>query len=160
MDKLKVLFVNVILILVCFQSTTPTHLKGTFHTKEFFKFLIKFGFQKTDRHHKDDTHGYIFGNITSKQDLPVPVTFVVLAKPYFLDYYKNRAVYDRNQACKHMFSIVNTKAFDAKCNPDGKDYLRKIPCPKNELCADEDSPWNVVKGHQFTYVMQDFKQPA
>lgn len=34
-----------------------------------------------------------------------------------------------------------------------------MPCPKGELCKDEDSKWNVIKGHQFTYVIQDLWQP-
>lgn len=36
---------------------------------------------------------------------------------------------------------------------------RRIPCPRDKVCPDEDSVWNIVKGHQFTYVIQDFWQP-
>lgn len=151
-------------ILITFSSSSfseCTHLKGSLQSDEFFKFLVKFGFQKTDRHQRDATHGYIFGNITSKTDLSLaPVTFAVLDRPYFLEYYQNRVLYNKKEACRRMFDKLKTKAFDVKCNPDGNDYLRRVPCPKGTLCSDEDTPWNVVKGHQFTYVIQDLKQPS
>lgn len=160
MVKTKAAFPLLALIITSIQNTNGTHLQGTFNTKDFFKFLIKFGFQKTDRHHKEETHGYIFGNITSKQELPHPITFSVLPKPYFLEYYQNRLTYDKSNACKYMFEKLSDKAFDARCNPDGKDYLRRVPCKEGELCVDEDTPWNVVKNHQFTYVIQDLRQPS
>lgn len=156
----KVIFVSVILIFAISEKGQCTHLQGTFKSNEFFKFLIKFGFQKTDRHQSELTHGYIFGNITSKRQLPVPITFAVLDRQYFLDYYNNRVIYDKNAACRRMFSTLNTRAFDSKCSNNGKDYLRKIPCPKGKLCRDEDNPYNVVRNHQFTYVIEDFKQPS
>lgn len=160
MSKIKIIVAIAILLTLSSHPTTCTHLKGTFKTKDFFKFLVKFGFQKTDRHHKEDTYGYIFGNITAKGDFPESITFAVLTKPYFLEYYQNRLTYDRNEACKHMFSKISTKAYDSECNPQGIDSLRKIPCKRGELCIDEDRPWNVVKGHQFTYAIQDLKQPS
>lgn len=159
------MFRNHIFIVVLFyififvHNGQCTHLKGTFKSSEFFKFLIKFGFQKTDQHQSEATHGYIFGNITSKQQIPVHLTFAVLDRSYFLDYYQNRVIYDKDKACKRMFATLNTRAYDSKCSRNGNDYLRRIPCTKNKLCDDEDNPWNVVKNHQFTYVIQDFKQP-
>lgn len=137
-----------------------THLKGTFETKDFFKFLIKFGFQKTDGHSPDTTHGFIYGNVTSRHNYSMPVTLAVLDRSYFLDYYKNREIFNKDEACKRMFSKLNKRAFDPHCSDTGKDYLRRIPCPKGQLCVDEVNPWNVVKNHQFTYVIQDFKQPS
>lgn len=158
MVKINITFLLVALVVGDVQNT---HLQGTFHTKDFFKFLIKFGFQKTDRHHKDETRGYIFGNITSKQQLPYEITFSVLPKSYFLKYYQNRLTYDKSNACTCMFDKLKTKAFNPQCNPNGSDYLRKVPCNRGELCIDENTtPWNVVKNHQFTYVIQDLKQPS
>lgn len=152
----------VIIVLICFvgERGESTHVRGTFKSNEFFKFLIKFGFQKTDRHQSELTHGYIFGNITSKRQLPVPITFAVLDRQYFLDYYKNRVIYDKHEACKRMFNTLNTRAYDSKCSIKGKDYLRRIPCPEGKLCQDEDNPYNVIKNNQFTYIIEDFKQPS
>ncbi|KAF5282263.1 hypothetical protein FQR65_LT14395 [Abscondita terminalis] len=153
-------FVIFLLITACFHSIQCTHLKGKFKSNEFFKFLVKFGFQKTDIHQKESTHGYIFGNITSKQNFPVQITFAVLDRSYFLEYYQNRLVFNREDACKRMFNTLKVAAFDSKCSPNGNDYLRKIPCPKGQLCVDEDTAWNVISGHQFTYVIQDLVQPS
>ncbi|CAG9816131.1 unnamed protein product [Phaedon cochleariae] len=160
MHKNHILSVIIVLIYAFSEVGQCTHLKGTFKSNEFFKFLIKYGFQKTDPHQPEASHGYIFGNITSKSQLPFPITFAVLDRMYFLDYYKNRVINNRDKACKRMFTKLKTRAYDEKCSVDGKDYLRRIPCPKGKLCSDEDNQWNVVKGHQFTYVIEDFKQPS
>lgn len=160
MFKRHLIFVISVLIVLCFHTVQCTHLKGTLTSKDFFKFLVKFGFQKTDRHQKEATHGYIFGNITSRQSFRVPITFAVLDRALFLDYYQNRRIYDKKEACKHMFTRINASAFDSVCNPHGNDYLRRIPCPRDGLCVDEDNPGNVVKNHQFTYVIQDLQQPS
>uniref|UniRef100_A0A1Y1MAY0 GPR180/TMEM145 transmembrane domain-containing protein n=1 Tax=Photinus pyralis TaxID=7054 RepID=A0A1Y1MAY0_PHOPY len=154
------IFVIFLLITACFHFIQCTHLKGTFKSNDFFKFLVKFGFQKTDIHQKESTHGYIFGNITSRQNFPVQITFAVLDRSYFLEYYQNRLIYDKKEACKRMFNTLKVAAFDPKCSPNGNDYLRKIPCPKGQLCVDEDTAWNVIGGHQFTYVIQDLVQPS
>ncbi|XP_028134814.1 transmembrane protein 145 [Diabrotica virgifera virgifera] len=160
MSKNNIFKATILLICVFIQNGQCTHLKGTFKSDEFFKFLIKFGFQKTDQHQAESSHGYIFGNITSKQKFSVPITFAVLDRQYFLDYYKNRVIYDKDRACKNMFSTLKTRAYDSKCSKEGKDYLRRIPCAKGKLCEDEDNPYHVVKNNQFTYVIQDFKQPS
>ncbi|KAL1516951.1 hypothetical protein ABEB36_000778 [Hypothenemus hampei] len=155
----KYAYLMLFVLFHCVEIYQCTHLKGTFNTKDFFKFLIKFGFQKTDQHSPETSHGYIFGNITSKSHFSMPVTLAVLDRSYFLDYYKNQVIFNKDEACKRMFSKFKKRAYDATCSNDGKDYLRRIPCPKGELCVDEVNKWNVVKNHQFTYVMQDFKQP-
>lgn len=149
-----------VFVCLCFSGVQATHLQGKFRTDEFFKFLVKFGFQKTERHERETTHGYIFGNITARHNFSVPVTLAVLDRSLFLEYYENRVIYNKKEACKRMFNKLSVKAFDAKCNPKGNDYLRKVPCPKGGLCLDEDTAWNVVKGNQFTYVIQDLKQPS
>lgn len=159
MFNIKRVFIVYLLIIVCFHSIYGTHITGTFKSNEFFKFLLKFGFQKTDRHQKD-THGYIFGNITAKHPLSQPITFAVLDRSHFLEYYGNKSIFNKEQACKLMFNRLSTTAYDAQCNPPGKhDFLRRVPCPKNKLCVDEDSKWNVVQGNQFTYVIEDFRSP-
>lgn len=157
---MKLVFVVFVLITVCFHAVQCTHLRGSFKSNEFFRFLIKFGFQKTDRHQRKLTHGYIFGNVTSRHQPQVPITLAVLDRSYFLEFYKNRLIYDKKEACKHMFVKLKHKAFDKHCAKLGNDYLRKIPCPKGALCVDEDAPQNVINGHQFTYVIQDLLQPS
>lgn len=140
-----------------------THLQGSFDTQDFFKFILKFGFQKAELHRPQDSFGYIYGNITTaSQDFHQPVTLVVLDKSTFVDFYNNRSlsIFDRELACRHMFQRVQLLAYDVDCNAHGKrDFLRRIPCPKGQLCLDEDAPSNVIAGNQFTYVISEVSQP-
>lgn len=149
-----------IILLNLISSSNATHLTGTFRPNEFFKLLIKFGFQKTEPHSPRDSFGYIYGNITSRSNYPVPITLTVLDKYNFLPYYGNRTYYNKDRACERMFQNIDEFAFDKKChNSNTIDFLRRIPCKKGELCVDEDAPNNVVHNNQFTYVIKDLNQP-
>lgn len=154
---------SVLLLITLIQSIVlhnATHITGTFRTGEFFKLLAKFGFQKTERHSQRDSYGYIYGNITSKEQLPVNITFAVLDKYNFLPLYGNRSLIDRDEACHRMFSTIDQFAFDKTCHPKNTlDFLRRIPCNRNQLCGDEDTPSNIIPGHQFTYVISNLNQP-
>ncbi|CAO1343743.1 unnamed protein product [Diamesa serratosioi] len=143
-------------------STTcnATLIEGDFEVDDFFKFIIKFGFQKTEKNSAKDSFGYVFGNITANADWSLPVTLALLDKHHFLEYYGNRSISNRNLACKKMFSRLNATAFDSKCNVNALgDYLRRVPCKNNQLCVDEDSPANLVSESQFTYVISNLNQP-
>lgn len=138
------------------------HIKGTWNTKDFFTFLVKFGVQKTDLHFKRDTLGYIFGNITLKSNFKHNATLAVLDRAYFLEYYGNRTVVDKELACQKMFKKIKSVSFDSVCLPTTnktKDFLRKIPCPKGKLCYDEDAPKDVIKQSQFTFQVEDLEEP-
>ena len=143
------------------------HLKGTWSSGNFFIFLGKFGFQKTNMHDKVNTQGYIYGNITSTDNITTDLTFVVVDSEYFLEFYGNRTALPRSTACPAMFTKVDTIAWDRTCNPIAtgtEDFLRKIPCPHGGLCVDEETddevaPGTLVPGYQLTYVVQDTSQP-
>lgn len=152
-------------LLIHFLSIiNSSHIKGSWNTKqEFFKFLIKFGFDKTDTRYLDYSLGYIYGNITSRTLHPQQnATFVLLDRTYFLDFYSNRSRIDKQSACSYMFKEVNQSVYDPWCNNNKKnnDFLRRLPCPKGMLCAEETTqPLSVVKGSQFTFRVQDNTQP-
>jgi len=139
------------------------HLKGSWKASEFFLFVAKFGFQQTNLNDKTDTQGYIYGNITSRGPANAstpPVTLVVVDSEYFLEFYGNRSRVPRSRACPAMFGKIQTIAWDARCHANGQeDFLRRIPCPKGQLCPDEDNPERVVPGYQFTYAVEDTNQP-
>ncbi|XP_046399873.1 transmembrane protein 145-like isoform X1 [Ischnura elegans] len=157
----KITYAWCVLLIISYNFSTvcSTHLTGTWNTSEFFHFLIKFGFQKTDIHSDKDSLGYIFGNITSNTNFTNPVTFAVLDRGYFLEYYGNRSVADKDKACALMFNKISTIAYDVNCYDAGEDFLRRVPCPLGKVCPDEDNPNNVIKGNQFTYVIRDMAQP-
>ncbi|XP_073995193.1 integral membrane protein GPR180 isoform X2 [Rhodnius prolixus] len=149
----------VFLFIFLVQQVHSTHLKGTWHSSEFFKFLSKFGVQKTDLHYEKDTLGYIFGNITTKSNSSHYITLAVLERTFFLEYYGNRTIIDKEKACSYMFNKLKFVAYDSVCYKEGLDFFRRVPCPKGGLCVDEDSPWNVVKHSQFTYNIKDLSEP-
>ena len=149
-------------VLICMVVQCGSlHVKGTWRTGlNFFKFLAKFGFQKTNLKDKERTQGYIYGNITSRSNVTHIATLAVLDRGYFLEYYGNSTVSQQTQACLSMFHKINTVAYDSHCFDDGaEDFLRNVPCAKNQICPDEDKPENVVNNFQFTYVIQDLSQP-
>lgn len=159
LHTLRILLLLGILINL-FVSHHATHISGTFRTGDFFKLLAKFGFQKTERHSQRDSYGYIFGNITAKETFPVPITFAVLDKYDFLPLYGNRSFINRDLACQRMFSTIDQFAFDSQCHTKNQmDFLRRIPCARNQLCSDEITASNVIPGHQFTYVISNLNQP-
>uniref|UniRef100_A0A5K3FFD7 GpcrRhopsn4 domain-containing protein n=1 Tax=Mesocestoides corti TaxID=53468 RepID=A0A5K3FFD7_MESCO len=62
--------------------------------------------------------------------------------------------------CRTMFSRINSLAWHRKCQPKAKmDFLRQVPCPANELCSEEDDKSRVQPGSQFTFTVQDRRQP-
>uniref|UniRef100_A0A0K2V630 Transmembrane protein 145like [Nasonia vitripennis] n=1 Tax=Lepeophtheirus salmonis TaxID=72036 RepID=A0A0K2V630_LEPSM len=149
-------------VLLSFPSSLVVALRihGNFNTSNFFHFVTKFGFQKTDV--RTSERGFIFGNISSlhphgKQK--VLVTLAVLDRGYFLEYYGNKSLANKSRACETMFKKINSVSYDSSCNQDGvEDFLRSIPCTKDGLCLEEDRPENVVDGYQFTYRIQDYLQ--
>ncbi|XP_076463418.1 integral membrane protein GPR180-like isoform X2 [Babylonia areolata] len=151
-------------VAVLLPISTALHLQGTWNSKDFFVFLAKFGFQKTNPQRLDDTQGYIYGNITAvdasgaavnREDL----TLVVVDSEYFIHFYGNRTL-RLTEVCPVMFQKIDTIAFDYMCNAKGvEDFLRAIPCPKGRLCSDEDNPANVLPGYQFTFKVRDTEQP-
>ncbi|CAG5134447.1 unnamed protein product [Candidula unifasciata] len=159
------MIINVWLSLWCFgfvsHISNGLHLTGTWNSKDFFIFLTKFGFQKTDPKQQENTQGYIYGNITKSNNVNTTkdLTLVVVDSEYFLEYYGNSTIRSK-QTCPAMFVKVDQIAFDYICKPKGlEDFLRKIPCPKDKLCIDEDNPKNVVPGYQFTYKVRDVQRP-
>ena len=155
----KLLFLFLMFLTHSFNHVDCLHLKGRWRTARFFKFLAKFGFQQTIMHDKENTQGYIYGNVTSPSDVSMDIQLVLVDSEYFLEFYGNVTTANKRQACPAMFHKIDTIAWDYECNPQGReDFLRRVPCPKGMLCKDEDSPERVVPNMQFTYFIQDTAQ--
>lgn len=123
----------VFLLLTTIQTCAGIHLQGTFSTSEFFKFIARFGFQKTDVHNEEVTTGYIYGNFTvvgfGNQSVPKDslITLSVMDYNYFIDYYNNRVINPRSSACDMMFEKLNKMAYFFECNEKGDiSYLNAI----------------------------------
>ncbi|RNA41211.1 transmembrane protein -like [Brachionus plicatilis] len=159
-----------LVLFMLFWSSNGLHLKGTFKTDEFFKFLTRFGIQSTNTIELNSTRGFIYGNIwlvdsvNINKTKPLPRNLQIMLTSmdinYFIDYYEHRRIRPRSDACNLMFENINQKAFFFGCNENGKlDFIRHVPCFRNELCNDEDRKQNVIPGYQFTYKIQDVNQP-
>ena len=165
---LPVVFAAIFLLAV--DQCATLHLTGTFNTKDFFKFIGRFGIQSTDVHDQLDTRGYIYGNITllsidsgNGESKPLPrnslMMLTVMDYNYFINYYKNRLVVPRSAACPMMFETIKKAAFFFECAENNtQDFIRRVPCPSGRLCLDEDNEQNVIAGNQFTFKIQDFNQ--
>ena len=157
--------ISIFIYLLCsivFNLDPPVdglHLTGKWKTDDFYLFLAKFGFQKTDPGKLDDTQGFIYGNITAGSPPNSYYALVIADSEYFIELHGNSSL-SKSIACSRMFNKIDTIAFDATCNIRGpEDFIRRVPCPNDELCIDEDTPSNVLPGYQFTYKIQDNAQP-
>jgi hypothetical protein len=102
------------------QTCHVLHLKGSFNTKQFFKFITRFGFESTDVHKQTLTQGYIYGNITSKQkDVKQKIMLSVMDYNYFIDYYNKHHFHPTDSACPMMFENIEKKAYFYECNEAG-----------------------------------------
>ncbi|XP_050404365.2 uncharacterized protein LOC126820431 [Patella vulgata] len=149
-----------ILFLVCsiFACINGLRLQGTLKANTYFRFLSKFGFQKTDPNNGENTQGYIYGNVTTQSNITNNLLLVVVDSEYFVDFFGNRT--RSPNSCNRMMKKISRIAFDAICFPKGpEDFLRRVPCPRDKLCVDEDTPLNVIPGYQFTYRVRDTQRP-
>lgn len=73
------------------SSSFAVTIEGQFDSKDFYLFLNKFGFIKTEKTSESKaSFGYIFGNITTSDDYPANLTLAVLDRHHFLEFYGNR----------------------------------------------------------------------
>ncbi|XP_018009086.1 uncharacterized protein LOC108666680 isoform X2 [Hyalella azteca] len=175
--KMKKLFLTFIASLLLEGNSLV--LEGKWHSdSEFFLFLSKFGFQKTNSHEGAFSEGFIFGNITSLENddqstssgvsfnKEVGAMLVLLPRQFFFNFYGNsstsgtKSSEDYDKICQAMFKDVWLEAYDARCHDTGReDFLRHIPCPVDQLCVDEDNPANVIPQSQLTYAIKDINNP-
>ena len=119
-----------LLLLVCeSEPVAALRVSGTYKSSEFFSFLAKFGFQKTQVRDKNATQGFIFGNITARaagtdaagngtnSSLPSTalangVILAVLDRGYFLEFYGNRSLFDKHKVRDIRFSVVSAHSLD------------------------------------------------
>ena len=120
------LLLQIVIYLSLLEQNRAIHIKGTFKTNEFFKFIGRFGFQKTDVHNEEPTKGYIYGNISlisnvANKTIPIDslVTLAVLDYNYFIDYYNMRHISPKSSACSLMFDKINTITYFYECNEKG-----------------------------------------
>jgi hypothetical protein len=78
---------SLLVLVTILSSSLSINIEGEFDSKNFFLFLNKFGFEKTEVSSESKaTYGYI----TSSNNTPSKVTLAVLDRHHFLEFYGNR----------------------------------------------------------------------
>ena len=147
--------IKIEIILLCYFSlflmnSSGLRLRGQWKSTEFYKFLVKFGFQQTDMNDKDNTLGYVYGNITSSHNSTIKL--ILTYSDYFYDLYENRKRKASTNGCTNMFTRIGKIAYDGECVVTAsEDFIRTIPCPKNDVCLEERGDIKVIQNSQFTF---------
>ncbi|KAI1295335.1 putative integral membrane protein [Halotydeus destructor] len=136
-------------------------------SSDFLQVIARFGFTKSDIHHKDSTDGYIFGNVTSafKSDESPKATLLLMDRNTFIKVNGNKKKLDKSRlTCANIFAVIDKLAFDENCNNvTARDMLRSVPCPRGKVCEGgsvASRKNKIVSLNQLTYVIEDQKQPT
>ncbi|TNN20546.1 integral membrane G protein-coupled receptor isoform 2 [Schistosoma japonicum] len=180
MSKIHISILAVVLVV---DAVNTLHLKGKWNPSNRYLFLTKFGFQRTQIDELEATRGYIYGTMmlenvtTSTQNLTDIATLVLVDSEFIVDLYGNATEpiwihnitgmtyqeslwFIETERCNKMFGKINSLAWHKTCSPTGEmDLIRSVPCPASGFCAEEDDPESVVPNSQFTFVVQDLRQP-
>lgn len=159
------------------------HLQGTWAPYQRYHFLTKFGVQRTKADELEASRGYVYGNVTLFKEnchncvVPGLATLVLVDSEFILGLYGNgtelalhqdvsgvsaleRSWLVENERCRRMFTMIDGLAWHRTCSPKGQmDLLRSVPCPSGGLCIEEDNVNRVMHRSQFTYTVQDLRQP-
>ena len=140
--------------------------------------IAKFGVGKSDPHHKEDSYGYVFGNVTKhlgpneKTDSKTSALVLVNKELYqkikaSYDYHKSDKKVNTNSTkspngfCQQVFQLIDDKAYDQNCRPQNQmDIIRYVPCVEGALCDGALKSSQIVSNYQFTYVIEDQKEPT
>lgn len=147
-------------------------VSGVWSPRDFLRVVARFGFLKSDVHHKDKTDGYIFGNITSA--LPIPMgrnisqkaTLMLVDRSIFIKMVGEKELDSGKLTCQ-TFSLMDQVSSDQKCHNQSydsnkKDLIRYVPCPSGGLCsgAKNSTIERLIPQTQVTYIIEDQKQPT
>ena len=141
--------------------------------------IARFAVGKSDPHHKEDSFGYVFGNVTKHLDphekirsqtnyamILVNRELYMKIKNIYDDYKRDNKVIDKsakshNGFCEPVLSVIDDKAYDQTCRPNNTlDVIRYVPCHEGALCDGAIKSSQIVQNYQFTYVIEDQKEPT
>uniref|UniRef100_A0A914EB06 GPR180/TMEM145 transmembrane domain-containing protein n=1 Tax=Acrobeloides nanus TaxID=290746 RepID=A0A914EB06_9BILA len=143
------------LLYVCCETIRIT---GTWNTVE--KRLViatKFGFQQTDPLDKENSRGFIYGNITYSVSANISdrAAFLVIPNSH-IHLLTSDSEYE--PACSVLLQNISQIAYEDDCFKQGKaDLLRWVPCPTGEICKEDEDvkPHKIIPGYQFTLRVEE-----
>ncbi|KAK5975596.1 hypothetical protein GCK32_012267, partial [Trichostrongylus colubriformis] len=125
-------------------------------SSERVKIVTKFGFQQTSALDRQNTRGFVFGNVTAEGVSNSTGQFLFALVPHTLiDSFHSDSRYA--MSCGTMMLNLSKIGFESHCLSDGHrgDIFRWIPCAKGQLCREEDDPRVVVPRFQLTMQVEE-----
>lgn len=172
---------NLCAILISFSAIIITqkinlihslHVNGIWSPSiDMMKVIARFGIQKSDKNHPDETNGYVFGNITlfkhhEEKKLKRAILALVDRNMFmeinqiYIEHNKDSSM-NKSSLCARIFRIIDKVAFDERCNDDKQmDLIRYVPCGKDRFCDGAIGTNNFVADYQFTFVIDNVVQPT
>ncbi|KER29365.1 hypothetical protein T265_04018 [Opisthorchis viverrini] len=174
--------ISLCLFILLLHPLAALHLQGSWKPSQRYRFLTKFGFQRTQVDELEATRGYVYGSVKLSEEqaganVSNLATLVLVDSEFILDLYGNAtepvwlqntsgitrdqlAWMVENERCRRMFSKIDAIAWHKTCAPNGQlDLIRAVPCSAGKFCAEEDNSARVITNSQFTYTVQDLRQP-
>ena len=113
--------------------------------------IARFGVDKSDPHHKEESYGYVFGNVTKHlgpdEKIGTKTSVLLLVnRELFL---KIHTTYENYKSDEKLIDNSNTM-----------DVIRYVPCIEGALCDGAAKSSQIVQNYQFTYVIEDQKEPT
>ncbi|EYC26565.1 hypothetical protein Y032_0010g1222 [Ancylostoma ceylanicum] len=147
-------------IIISFLLTAfadAVHVTGKWNTGyERVKVITKFGFQQTSALDRENTRGFVFGNVTSRSldNSSRPFLFALVPQTLIGSFHSDSKY---AMSCGLMMQNISKLGFESRCFANGKrgDIFRWIPCTEGQLCREEDDPRVVVPGFQMTMQIEE-----
>jgi hypothetical protein len=147
----------IILAVLLLPCSNGLRVRGVWKSADFYKFVIKFGFQQTDLNDEKNTLGYVYGNVTSSSNGTAKL--VLTYSDLFYDLYESRKRKPVHRTCANMFKRIGSVAYDGECIfAASDDFIRTIPCPKNDVCLEEGDS-HTIQNSQFTFRIKNENLP-
>ncbi|XP_054153042.1 uncharacterized protein LOC128951794 [Oppia nitens] len=177
--------ISLLVLLTIIAAIDCLHTTGVWSpSADPMKVMARFGVGKSDPHHKEDSYGYVFGNVSKHMDPNEKIktktsALLLVNRQLFLKIYSAYNTYkmmtgsasDSDTAaannhsmtfCRKVFDdIIGDKAYDQTCATDNKwDIMRFVPCADGGLCEGAIKSSQIVQNYQFTYVIEDQTEPT
>ncbi|RCN45084.1 hypothetical protein ANCCAN_08894 [Ancylostoma caninum] len=148
---------KIIISFLLTSFTNAVHMTGKWNTgSERVKIVTKFGFQQTSALDRENTRGFVFGNVTSKgfDNSTRPFLFALVPQTLIGSFHSDSQY---AMSCGLMMQNISKLGFESRCFANGKrgDIFRWIPCTEGQLCREEDDPRVVVPGFQMTMQIEE-----
>ncbi|VDL70959.1 unnamed protein product [Nippostrongylus brasiliensis] len=157
MNKRKWVPFTIIVLFLHSALINGVRVKGTWDSNEQrVRVITKFGFQQTSALDRKNTRGFVFGNVTARDATNVTGQFLFALVPHkLIGSFHSKSQYA--MSCGTMLQNLSKLGFESRCLADGHrgDMFRWVPCPKGQLCHEEDDPRAVVPQCQLTMQVEE-----